>query len=50
MLKDKTTAIGIGLADKNDIPQMEEFLKRAREDTTKYIVKELRKGGMQIRR
>lgn len=36
--------------DKNDIPQMEEFLKRAREDTTKYIVKELRKGGMQIRR
>lgn len=36
--------------DKNNIPQMEEFLKRAREDTTKYIVKELRKGGMQIRR
>lgn len=36
--------------DKNDIPQMEEFLKRAREDTAKYIVKELRKGGMQIRR
>ena len=36
--------------DKNDIPQMEEFLKRAREDTTKYIVKELRNGGMQIRR
>ena len=36
--------------DKNDILQMEEFLKRAREDTTKYIVKELRKGGMQIRR
>lgn len=36
--------------DKNDIPQMEEFLKKAREDTTKYIVKELRKSGMQIRR
>lgn len=35
---------------KNDIPTMEEFLKRAREDTTKYIVKELRKGGMQIKR
>ena len=39
-----------GNVDKDALPGLEDILKRSYEYTSKQIVKELRKGGMQIRR
>lgn len=39
-----------GNVDKDTLPGLEDILKRSYEYTSKQMVKELRKGGMQIRR
>ena len=39
-----------GNVDKDALPGLEDILKRSYEYTSKQMVKELRKGGMQIRR